>query len=131
ESVLLPENEVVFDTVVEYEPVSLPVFRNVRKSTLGAFANVHVVQRMLAHDNLAALDLSNACYGFDKLRLPIAFDAGNAEDFASSNVERQGVDRHGAAIIVHNQVVDGEHWRHCAIDMTLPIPCTCGLLMQR
>ena len=57
--------------------------------------------------------------GLDQLALPVALDAGDAEDLAGAHLEVEPVDGGDAAVVVAPQVAHPQH----DVARAAPVPC--------
>ena len=102
------QRDVLGDRELEHEPAPLAVLRDVPDARVEHLARARVAQ-LTAGDLIApALGLHQAGDRVDQLRLAVAVDAGDADDLAGSDLERDAAHLLDAALVADVEILDGE-----------------------
>ena len=93
------------------EADAMAVLRHVADAdeALGARIALHMRQRLAVDEDFAGAWRAHAGERLEELRLAVAGDAGDAEDFALPQDEGDVVDAHDAAVVAHHEIARLEH----------------------
>ena len=100
------QREVLGELELEDEAAPLPVLGNVTHARVERLARRRVGQVFAADADLASRGLAQTGQGVDQLALAVAVDAGDADDLARSDVERDAAHGLEAAVVRHVEVLD-------------------------
>src|ERR1019366_6901597 len=91
--VLLPENKVLGHRVIEDQPATVAVLRDVREPGLTPVVYAAVRDVRAAECDGPARDAANSGDGLEQFGLAVSLDAGDSEDLAGCDAERDIVHR--------------------------------------
>src|SRR5262249_13085625 len=104
------EGDVLGDRELEYEAAPLAILGDVADAGVEQLARAAVGVDLAADGDLPGGCAEEAGERVDQLRLPVAVDAGDADDLAGANLERDAPHLLEAALVEDVEVFDLEQW---------------------
>ena len=86
------QNAVACQIKCEEQPSTMPVLRNVSDPSAFAPPGVKIIDRGTLKQHLAAGSFAKTSQNLNQFRLPVAFDTGNPEGFATTHFKREVIE---------------------------------------